>query len=118
MACSMLSVILSVLLGSADACGTSQRVEGTSWQNNRVELKLIDTTLATAASALAEAAGVGIIIDDEPMKRTASFQLQGPAIDVLAKIAEAYDYAWSVNKRGIVILRKQFHSDIEHPQIG
>ena len=65
---------------------------------------------------LCEQLGCSIVADDTPLKKLADVDVEGTGKEVLDRVAETFDYDWTLNRRGIVVMRKAFHDPEDAPQ--
>ena len=87
--------------------------------DSSVEINLQRATMAEIVKHLSEAAHLSILVDGEPDsldRNAASFQIKATKRDVLDRLANAFDYEWSLTKANVVLLRKRFMVRGERPQ--
>lgn len=87
-------------------------------QNRQVKLHATKQSLAEIVKSLYPQIGRGILVDGIPVVQQADFDFEGSAKEALDKVAETYDFAWSLSKRGVILMRKQYHRPDEYPQMN
>ncbi len=75
-------------------------------------------SLADMVASLSRQIGRSIVVDDEPLLKQAEIEVKGTAKEILDKVADLFDYSWSVNKRGAVIMVKRYKDPLEYPQMN
>jgi hypothetical protein len=75
-------------------------------------------SLADVIALLSPQIGHNILADDEPLLKQADIDMKGTVKEVLDKVADTFDYSWSVNKRGVILMVKRFKNPLEHPQMS
>lgn len=83
----------------------------------QVSLTFQHAKMAEVIAALAKQSGRNILVVDEPQENTTDLEFKGSCKDALNKIASVYDYAWTLDKRHVVVLTKRFTRPDEHPQL-
>ena len=64
-----------------------------------------------------EQTGRSFFIDGEALQKEADFDFDLKAKDVLDKIADAFDYSWSLSRHQVILLNKRFENPDELPQM-
>lgn len=67
---------------------------------------------------LAKQSERSILVNDEPRDNQADVEFKGSLKDALDAIGKAYDYAWRLNKRGVVLMTKRFSRQEEYPPLN
>jgi hypothetical protein len=83
-----------------------------------IALSFQHATMSDVIASLAKQGRCNIIVNDEPRDNQADIEFKGTFKDALDKIADAYDYAWTVNKQGIVLMTKRFSRQDEYPPLN
>ena len=91
-------------------------VSARNWKTQIVTLHVANKSLSDIAALLATQTGRNILIDGEPALNSADLHFSGAAASALDKIADMFDYAWTVSKSGIVLMTKRFHNPASLPQ--
>lgn len=81
-----------------------------------MELKLDGVSLSDALDAVRARAGVSILMDGWPAKRTADVMVRGTERDCIDGVSNAFDLSWSVGPGGVILMRKRLRSPDEAPQ--
>lgn len=82
-----------------------------------VSLSLKQAKMAEVIAQVARQSERGILVNDEPRDNKADVEFKGTLKDALDKVAEAYDYAWTLNKHHVVLMTKRFKRYEEYPQL-
>jgi hypothetical protein len=60
---------------------------------------------------------INVLVDGNSVRKEADFNFNGSVAQALDTVSDAFDCDWSVNKRGIVLLRRRFSAPDELPQM-
>ena len=74
-------------------------------------------SLSDILSVLTTQCNINALVDGDSIRKQADFDFKGSVAQALDSIGEAFDCDWSVNKRGIVLLRRRFTAPGEMPQM-
>lgn len=91
-----------------------QTSTATSWK--QVTLNVKGTSLANLCKVLSAQIGHGIIVDGVPLREQADVEFSGDGSKALDKVADVFDYSWTLGKSGVVLMRKRFTNPDEMPQ--
>lgn len=83
-----------------------------------IALTFQKASMTTLIAALAKQSKRSILVNDEPRNNQADIDFKGTLKDALDSVATAYDYAWTVNKRGIVLMTKRYSRKEEYPPLN
>ncbi len=75
-------------------------------------------SFAQVVAALSLEMKRGIAADGVPRLLQADFNLEGTAREVLDRVADAFDYQWTLSRSGVVLLSKRFQNPDERPQLN
>ncbi len=94
-----------------------QTAPPSAWQTKDIHFHAQKLSLTQAMRLFAEQTGSSYFIDGEPLQKEADFDFDLKAKDALDKIADAFDYLWTVSRRGTILLNKRFKNPDELPQM-
>ncbi len=87
-----------------------------NWRGKQTVLRLRKQPLRDAVRLISASAGISILVDGSPLRDSKDIDFTGPAQDGLDRVADEFDYTWTVSKSGIVLMTKRFSDDSERPQ--
>ncbi len=82
----------------------------------KVQLRLGAVPLSAYVATIASSAHVNILVDGEPALLKADLDFDGSVKQAIYKLADVFDYTWTVAKSGCVLMSKRFKSLDERPQ--
>jgi hypothetical protein len=80
------------------------------------QARLQNMPLEQILEMIRKTGGINIVVDGEPVRTKADFDLSGTLQDALDRVADTFDYNWTVTKSGVVLMTKRFKDPEEHPQ--
>jgi hypothetical protein len=83
-----------------------------------IELVANHASLPEILNSLSERYGINIVADGLPLRKSADFDFHGTLAQALDSVAEAFDYTWSANKSGAILMNKRFRNRAERPQMN
>jgi hypothetical protein len=90
----------------------------TDVKTRAVALSLSHAPMSDVIVSLAKQGRCNIIVNDEPRDNQADIEFKGTFEDALNKVADAYDYTWTVNKQSVILMTKRFSRQNEYPPLN
>lgn len=87
-------------------------------ENKMVTIRGTKLSFADALAQVGKQTGRSGIADDQPHLQSAELDLHGTAVQALDRIADIFDYTWTVSKQGAILLTKRFRNQLEYPQVN
>ena len=116
---------ISVLAGTIVAIITqSMGASGQTVQSReqrlsmRVELAINEAQMSDLMKQISSRYGIGMIADGTPMLSKTNFAFSGTLHEALDRIADTFDYTFSITKSGVVLFYKRFKNPDDRPQLN
>lgn len=110
---------LAIMVGSLACFNTIVCADTTpQWTTKPIKFVIDKRSFAAILTALSRQIGKNIVVDDEPLLKSAAFNIDGTTKDVLDKVAATFDYSWTLSRSGVIMLTKRFQSPDEVPQMN
>jgi len=84
----------------------------------KIQVTLQGATMDATLAALAKDNHINIVADGEPLLQKADINLDGTLREALDKVADLFDYNWTVSRAGVVLMTKRFKNPKERPQFN
>ena len=88
-----------------------------AWKTKDLHYHDKKISLLQAMQRFAEQTGKGYFIDGEPLQKDMELDFDLTAKDALDKIAEAFDYTWTLSRHQVILLNKRFKDPDDLPQM-
>ena len=112
----LLQTILFSMFGSSIAFCQNTPVPPPDKQPLTLDCK--QQTLAQIVATLSGQMKRSIVVDDEPSDRKVDIHTTKTAKEAVEAVAAAFDYAWTLNKHGVLVMRKAFTQKDTLPQMN
>ena len=113
-ACAVLAALH--VTGSASANAQAPVAATTDITAKHLKFTAEQKSMSDMIASLSEQLGCSIVADDTPMKKQADVDIEGTGKEVLDRVAETFDYAWTLNRQGIITMHKAFKDPGDAPQ--
>lgn len=87
-------------------------------EKKMVTIRGTKLSFADALAQVSKQTGRSVIADDEPHLQSADLDVHGSAKQAIDRIADVFDYTWTVSKHGVILLTKRFKTPLEYPQVN
>ena len=92
---------LAIMVGSLACFNTIVCADTTpQWTTKPIKFVIDKRSFAAILTALSRQIGKNIVVDDEPLLKSAAFNIDGTTKDVLDKVAATFDYSWTLSRSG------------------
>ena len=115
-------VLFYSMIGLLFICSTSANAQE---RNSQIDIKVKRVKFAAKLIAmsdmiaiLSEKSGCSIVVDDEPLRKLGDIDIDGTVQEALDRIAQTFDYTWTLSKQGVVLMSKAFNNPKEIPQMN
>jgi hypothetical protein len=105
-------------VASAQICLAQKPPRDNAALSRAAQLSAKQTSMSDMLATLSASAHISILADGEPVLKKADVICAGTLREALDKVADTFDYTWSITKGGIVLLSKRFKSPDERPQVN
>ena len=82
-----------------------------------ISVKFIGVPFSKILSVLSKQFKLNILTDGTPVLNQAEIEMTGSPKEVLDRIADVFDFRWSLSKHGVILFTKRFKNPDEHPQM-
>ena len=112
-----LFLVFVILLSKRSFAQAELQPKTPEWLNTPITLNGKSITFADGIAALAAQTKHLILVDGTPIAAATDWELHDSAKSVLDTFCARYDYDWTVNSRGAILMQKRFFDPNDLPQM-